>query len=167
VTVQESLEQTAAGVRFKSPKTKKGRRTISIPAATVAALRSDFKAHAALLEKLQLNRDPRDDLVFPGNPETDDPRVPGHVTKSWSHIAQMVGIDATLHSLRHTHASQLIAAGMDVVAVSRRLGHSAASITLDIYSHLFKPGDSEAVAVLDAAYATPAPAPAPIEHAPA
>jgi integrase len=30
----------------------------------------------------------------------------------------------TLHTLRHTHASQLITSGMDILTVSRRLGHS-------------------------------------------
>ena len=43
----------------------------------------------------------------------------------------------TLHSLRHTHASQLIAAGMDVLTISCRLGHSKPTITLSTYGHLF------------------------------
>lgn len=43
----------------------------------------------------------------------------------------------TLHDLRHSCASGLIAAGCDVVTVQRALGHSSASITLDVYSHLW------------------------------
>jgi len=43
----------------------------------------------------------------------------------------------TFHSLRHSHASALIAAGWDVVEVSSRLGHSSVEITLRIYAHEF------------------------------
>ncbi|GAA4191928.1 hypothetical protein GCM10022219_11480 [Microbacterium oryzae] len=45
--------------------------------------------------------------------------------------------DVTLHALRHTFASNLIAAGCDVVTVQRALGHSQPSITLNVYSHLW------------------------------
>ena len=50
----------------------------------------------------------------------------------------------SLHSLRHTHASQLIAAGMDVLTISRRLGHGSAAITLSVYGHLLTPHDRAA-----------------------
>lgn len=40
------------------------------------------------------------------------------------------------HCLRHTHASLLLQAGVDVKVVSERLGHSSVRITYDIYSHL-------------------------------
>jgi integrase len=59
----------------------------------------------------------------------------------------------TLHAWRHTHASQLIAAGMDVVTVSRRLGHASPTITLSVCSHLFHPTDGDAAAVFDRAFA--------------
>jgi integrase len=48
-----------------------------------------------------------------------------------------LGIDLTLHGLRHTHVSQLIAAGMDVLTISRRIGHASADITLRVYGHKF------------------------------
>jgi integrase len=42
------------------------------------------------------------------------------------------------HDLRHTYASANIAAGVDVVYLSRQLGHAQPSITLDIYADLFE-----------------------------
>src|SRR5262245_22837462 len=60
------------------------------------------------------------------------------------------GFTATLHSLRHTHASTLIASGLDVLTVSRRLGHGSAALTLNVYGHLFKP-DDRAAAIMEAA----------------
>lgn len=44
----------------------------------------------------------------------------------------------TAFALRHTHASQLIAAGVDVATVSKRLGHATPAITLSVYTHMFK-----------------------------
>ena len=59
------------------------------------------------------------------------------------------GLRATFHSLRHTHASTLIAAGLDVLTISRRLGHGSPAITLNVYGHLFKT-DDRAAAIMDA-----------------
>jgi integrase len=60
------------------------------------------------------------------------------------------GLKATFHSLRHTHASTLIASGLDVLTISRRLGHGSPAITLSVYGHLFKP-DDRAAAIMEAA----------------
>ncbi len=48
------------------------------------------------------------------------------------------------HAFRHTVASVLINNGQDIVTVSRRLGHSRTSTTLDIYSHLIAEADAQA-----------------------
>ena len=57
---------------------------------------------------------------------------PRNITKAWSRVVPGKGF----HSLRHTHASMLINAGVDILTISRRLGHSKAAITLDTYGHL-------------------------------
>ncbi len=49
-----------------------------------------------------------------------------------------------MHSLRHTHASQLLAGGMEISAVSARLGHKSVSTTLKIYAHMIEGRDEEA-----------------------
>jgi integrase len=46
--------------------------------------------------------------------------------------------DITFHVLRHTHASQLIDAGVDAVTISKRLGQASPNITWQIYAHLFR-----------------------------
>ncbi|OUM98121.1 MAG: hypothetical protein BAA04_06780 [Firmicutes bacterium ZCTH02-B6] len=53
------------------------------------------------------------------------------------------------HSVRHTHASMLIAAGTDILTVSRRLGHENIRITLDLYGHLLPGQDEAAAAAMD------------------
>jgi integrase len=61
----------------------------------------------------------------------------------------------SLHSLRHAFASLLIAKGLNVVFVSRQLGHSSPTITLDVYAHLFEQADHAVAAreALEASYA--------------
>ena len=49
-----------------------------------------------------------------------------------------------IHSLRHTNASLLIANGIDIKTVSKRLGHSNIQTTGTIYSHQIKSADSYA-----------------------
>ena len=53
--------------------------------------------------------------------------------------------------MRHTHASALIRAGVDVLTVSRRLGHSSTSMTLDVYGHLMEGADAAAVKAIEGA----------------
>ena len=62
----------------------------------------------------------------------------------------------TLHSLRHTFTSLLIATGLDVVFVSRQLGHASPAITLSVYAHLFAQAQHAAAAraVLEESYQT-------------
>ena len=50
----------------------------------------------------------------------------------------------SFHSLRHSHASALIASSLDVVLISRRLGHANPTVTLNKYGRLFKPNDRAA-----------------------
>ena len=55
--------------------------------------------------------------------------------------------EITFHSLRHSHVSQLIANGVDIVTISKRLGHAKPSVTLAIYSHMFHTNDRKAAAI--------------------
>jgi integrase len=68
----------------------------------------------------------------------------------------VVGERLTLHSFRHGYASLLISRGLNVVFVSRQLGHANPSITLQVYAHLFERADHAQAArtALDASYAS-------------
>jgi hypothetical protein len=41
----------------------------------------------------------------------------------------------SLHSLRHTHVSELLSKGVPITTVAKRLGHANANVTLSIYAH--------------------------------
>jgi integrase len=151
VTVARSLEQTKAGLRFKEPKTRYGRRTITLPPSAVADLRGHWKEQQELHLALGAGKIPPDALVFCGI--GGEPRKPNAVTKEWQRTAGMAKVEATFHSLRHTHASHLIAAGVDILTISRRLGHSSPTITLTVYGHLFPQTDDRAAVAIEAAMA--------------
>ena len=141
--VERSLEQTTrGGLVFRAPKTRHGRRTITLPASTVVELRAHWRVQQERRLALGLGKAPDDALVFAAWDSS--VRSPNGFTKEWSRAMAKAGLAITFHSLRHTHASTLIAAGLDVLTISRRLGHGSPAITLGIYGHLFKTDDRAA-----------------------
>lgn len=82
-----------------------------------------------------------------------------HVGAHFRTAIDTAGITApgrlSLHSLRHGYASLLISRGLNVVFVSRQLGHANPNVTLEIYTHLFERKDHGATArdAIEASYA--------------
>jgi integrase len=157
IRVERSLEQTRGRrLTFKAPKTAAGRRTVSIPISVVAELRDHWNRQQQQRLALGHGKAGADDQVFPswdrdGNPS---PLPPDRISSTWAKTVAALKLPrVTFHALRHTHASQLIAAGLDVVSVSRRLGHSGPGITLSVYAHLFGDTDERAAAVVETALA--------------
>jgi integrase len=147
--VREALEETKNhGVQVKVPKSKAGRREITLPDIVVGALRDHRRAQLELRVRLGLGKLTVDDLLFPTlNGSLPSPRA---FSAEWADVAASIGMpDITFHALRHTHASQLI----DVVTISKRLGHSNPNITLRIYAHLFRQKDDKAAAAINEALA--------------
>jgi integrase len=132
IKVREALERTKAhGIRFKPPKSKAGRRDITLPDLLIELLREHRKAQLELRLKLGAGRLPDVALLF-GDIEGNPPS-PNALSAAWSDFAERIGMPAvTFHALRHTHASQLIDAGVDIVTISKRLGHAKPDITLRI-----------------------------------
>jgi len=151
IEVREALEETKAhGIRFKVPKSKAGHRKITLPDIAIEALRDHRKQILEVRMKLGLGKLAPEDLLF-ANLEG-RPLRPSAISSDWGDLAERIGMpEITLHGLRHTHASQLIAAGVDIVTISKRLGHAKPSVTLAIYAHMFTSDDSKAAAAINAA----------------
>jgi integrase len=149
--VEQSVEQTRAGLRFKEPKTRHGRRQLTVPASVVSELRAHKRKQSELRLALGLGKDTGEGLVF--RQADGSPLLPDSLSSEWRRLVRTLKLPkVTMHAWRHTHASQLIAAGLDVLTISRRLGHGTPSVTLNVYSHLFKPTDDAAAAVFEAAF---------------
>jgi integrase len=75
------------------------------------------------------------------------------VSQHFKRALAAAGLPPTVrfHDLRHAAASAALAGGADVVAVSRNLGHSRVSQTLDTYAHAHAAGLRKAAEALAAA----------------
>lgn len=138
--VERSLEVTKkGGLRFKEPKTKRGRRAIRLADSDCANLRDHWKRQAEDALKLGI-RLPRESLVFPASIEAPAaPCAPDRITKAFSSTLTRLDIKEpglTFHSLRHFHATWLLRNGVNLKAVSERLGHANPSVTLNVYQHV-------------------------------
>jgi integrase len=149
VQIARAVEKTKAGLRIKSPKTKRGRRSISLPGGAISVLKQHRKMRLEARMAAGLGRLPSDAFVF----GTIDGAVrdPDRLSQDWKRFTAARELPrVTLQALRHTHASALIASGADVVTVSRRLGHSSPVVTMAVYSHLFNQNDAGVAAAIDA-----------------
>jgi integrase len=129
---------------FQEPKTTKSRRSVALSPAAAISLRSHMEHQKTDFMMVQRPFTP-DTLVFErADGTTPDP---DSVTHAFSRYAKRIGVSGVhFHSLRHTHASLMLKAGVHPKVVSERLGHSSVSFTLDVYSHVV-PGIQEAAAL--------------------
>ena len=66
---------------------------------------------------------------------------PHTISRAWRRAVVAKKLPAvTFHALRNTHASMLIRKGVDILTISRRLGHSKASVSLDVYGRRRRSG---------------------------
>ena len=110
---------------FYEPKTKASRRTVELPDELVSALKR-WRLRCPKGEH---------ELVFPDR--EGDPIQSSDLLRTGLHSAlRRAGLrQVRFHDLRHSFASNLLAAGVDVVTVSKALGHANVHITLVTYAH--------------------------------
>jgi integrase len=149
IMVREAIEETRDGLRVKAPKSKAGKREVTLPDIVVEALREHRRQQMELRLQLGLGKLPDDALLF--SRLDGSPLSPNALSKEWAIAAAALGLAVTFHALRHTHASMLIDSGIDVVKISKRLGHANVSTTLDVYSHLFVAREDKSAQAINAA----------------
>jgi integrase len=133
LSVAQALEETKAEIGFKSPKTARSRRTVTLPALAAEELRRHKARQAEERLKLGIGKD-ETGLMFTG--PLGDPIRPRTLTKQFGRIVNLAKVPRiSFHGLRHSHLTHLLAAGVHPKIASERAGHSSVSITLDVYSH--------------------------------
>jgi len=144
VAITRSLTQTKQGLAFKSTKTEDSVRPITLPASTVKALEAHRKRQEKLRRQFGPDYQANLDLIF-ANPDG-TPLKPDSVSASVSALCRRLKLPrgVSLHTLRHSHGSHLIASGMDLATVSARLGHSNVRVTVEVYAHAIRGRDDEA-----------------------
>ena len=148
---------------ISNPKTKKGTRSLHVDAGTLTHL----KRWKAFQEKAL-------HLVMPdgiaGSQSNGTPVCtgdngswlrPASISRWWGTpgnkgFRDTIGFpDLRMHELRHTQATQLLGAGVDVKTVQTRMGHAKSSHTLDLYAHAIPANDAAAANIMDAILSAP------------
>jgi len=133
--VRQALIETdggRAGLVFKEPKTKNGRRPIELPPQLVEILTAHREKQREYRELLG-NCYHESGLV--ACQEDGQPFVPTSYTRAVRAMTAGLGLDVKPNDLRHGYISQLLEAGVNVKVVSSLAGHSTSSFTLDRYGH--------------------------------
>jgi integrase len=142
ITVTKSLEELNGQLRVKEVKTPKGKRRIELAQSTVMALREhldrmDAEGHGSFL----LFCDTAGKHLRKGNT----------LRRSFKPALQAAGLPAIrFHDLRHTTATLLLLAGVNIKMVSERLGHATVELTLNTYSHVLPAMQQQAADQMDA-----------------
>jgi integrase len=142
-TIARSLTQTKQVLEFKGTKSERPR-VVKIPESTLATLEAHRKRQSKFLHQFGPDYRTDLDLIF-ANPDG-TPLKPDSVSAIVSLLFRRLKLPkgASLHSLRHTHTSHLLADGVPLPVVSARLGHSSVRVTAEIYSHMIHGQDDEA-----------------------
>ncbi|MBB4001567.1 tyrosine-type recombinase/integrase [Aurantimonas endophytica] len=148
LAVVETAEQIKSVVRLKE--TKSGlSRVVSLSSTVVEELKA-YRARQAE-EQLKLGIRP-DDRSFVVSQIDGAPLQPRSLTHEWTRILAKTKLERIrFHDLRHSHATQMLAAGVHPKIAQERLGHSTIAITLDLYSHVMPGMQADAAEQVDAA----------------
>ncbi len=129
------------------PKTKSGIRSIKFGEGLLHALR-EHKHRQELEIQEAGNRWLYNNLIFPSTRGT--PLNISNLRKDFQRTLKKAGLEIIrFHDLRHTAASLMLNHNIPAIVVSKRLGHSKTSTTLDIYGHLLTGMQGEAASLMD------------------
>lgn len=136
IIVRNALVTSRAKIHLDTPKTKYGARKIILGSRVRTVLNTWHERQNAYFEKYAGICENKLNLVFTNS-------FGGFVSgtnfakRCWKPILSKAGIEnVRFHDLRHSHASQLLAAGIPAQVVSERLGHGDVGVTLRVYAHL-------------------------------
>lgn len=142
IWVRRSIAQKLKGEAWVEtpPKNQSSVRRIQMPEILLTAL-SEHRENQTRAGRWNQN------LFICGGPAPIPDTAIENANKLYGQLAGVKHI--TIHEFRHSHASLLCNAGVNIKEIARRLGHSNVEITLKTYSHLYPKEEERAVAVLN------------------
>jgi integrase len=133
------LDESPAWLLVRHARNKTSGKTESTKTGRVRRVYLPAPVRAALTEHLD---EFDSDLVVPVTASV--------LQKSWQRARKACSLDAVrFHDLRHAAASMMIAAGLNVLQVSKQLGHANPTQTLDVYGHLWPDSFDDAMLRMD------------------
>jgi len=148
ITIQRITQYLPhVGIIEKDPKTHTSIRPIKLSPQAITLLKEHKRWQAEQRMKLGTAWVNRDYIFTQWNGE---PMHPDTLTKFFTKFVKKNNFPdgLTLHSLRHTNATLLIASGTDIRTISNRLGHAKTSTTVNIYAHAIQSADVKAAEVI-------------------
>jgi len=140
------LYSSERGVYEDAPKTQNSNRTITIPSDMIKLLKM-YKLEQTNQRLMMGDQWQECGKVFTS--ENGSVINPDTLSSCFKRFLERNNLpDIHLHNLRHTAATLLIAGGVDIATVSKRLGHSNKTTTLNIYTHAVKSADEAAANTL-------------------
>jgi integrase len=131
VTVQRAFVYAGSSGSLQRPKTRAGRRVVTLPDTTVR-----------LLRRLPRPLDPEAPVILTGTGTIPNQ---SNLRRELHRLCQLAGVPLIpIHGLRHVHAALLVAQGVDPHALRRRLGHARVATTLDVYAYAVTPDEATA-----------------------
>lgn len=147
IHVLRAFEQTNRTTNVKEPKTRAGRRAITLPEFVIGELRRHKVDQKDRRAKMGAMYHDHDLVCDRGDGELLKPTT---LSGQFYRMVRKYGLPhIRFHALRHGHASHLLRAGVPMKVVSERLGHSSIGITMDRYSHVLPGMQEEAAEKLD------------------
>ena len=148
IQIKRSLQYLPdRGLFEKEPKNSSSKRAIKVPQITIGLLR-ELEAWIEAEKTAQGDQWLGCDYVFLS--QHGGPMRPDYVTRWFSEFVKKNDLpNVSVHSLRHTNASLMIASGTDLRTVSKRLGHAQTSTTTNIYAHAIRSADEAASETLE------------------
>lgn len=129
VSINKSRHRIKGKDIVKTTKTESSKRTLAVPDFVIADIERLIAEHHSKEYEVS------DYLIQDGFGKM---LTPAALTQRIYYIEERVGLpNVSLHDLRHTFASMLNSANVDIAMISRELGHSSISTTLNIYTHVF------------------------------
>lgn len=143
VRIMKAYQEMEDGWAVGAPKTKKARRTVALAPSTVEAIRERVESA------------PRGKPVFTiSETTTVYPQHRQWLDEWYAAVkAANLGLDQRprIHDIRHSHASMMIAGGMNLYELANRLGHESIITTTKTYGHLVPDAHFRAAAMVEAA----------------
>lgn len=132
--VRRALQRTKGGLRLLDVKTKKSRRTVSLPLFAIRALQRHRRRQEEEREAVG-DRWTETGLVFTS--PLGAPLDPQAATRAFARALARAGLPhQRFHDLRHACASLLLAQGLDLKVIQEILGHSTITVTANLYAHV-------------------------------
>ncbi len=136
ITIRSNLVEVYGKIHIETPKTRSSKRTIALDKIVLDKLLELKDKHEVKSPWVFHNR--LGEHLFPSN-----------VGRSFDIIRKRARLPhIRFHDLRHTHATLLIAHGVDMKTVSERIGHEDIRTTLNLYTHALPQKDREAAELI-------------------